>query len=103
MSKFDFMEFSANGDATEWVCNKNKFTKKEAIECFMENADWMLDNGQVVTENDLAEKYVKFYVQKPEWCGYDGEKGGCYSYCKKETRGSFPVWVITPSLIGGNA
>jgi len=26
--------------------------------------------------------------------GGDNKRGGCYAFCKKGQRGSFPVWVI---------
>jgi hypothetical protein len=45
------------------------------------------------TVDDVKEETVRWYVKIPEFCGYDGE-GGCYSYCDKGERGSFPVWVI---------
>ena len=32
-------------------------------------------------------------MKTPDFCGYDGY-GGCYTFCDKGKRGSFPVWVI---------
>ena len=87
MAKFDFMTFTG-GNTIEFVVHANKFTKDEALELAMEEA--LIYNSRPVVEK----RYVKYYIKTPDWCGYDGE-GGCYTYCPKGSKGSFPVWVIT--------
>ena len=33
-------------------------------------------------------------LKTPDFCEYDDDGRGCYSYCKAGERGSFPVWVV---------
>lgn len=53
-----------------------------------------LENLEKVIADDIKEATARWYIKAPESCGYDDEGRGCYSYCKKGERGSFPVWVI---------
>lgn len=94
MSKFDYMNFTGGVD-TEFVIHANKFTKEQAIEnCVSEN-DWLFEDGTLrqPTIEDVEERTAKYYVTVPEYCSYEGEDG-CYTYCNKGVKGSFPVWVI---------
>ena len=93
MAKFEYMNFSGGHD-TEFVAHAKKYSKDQAIEfCIGEN-DWRFENGlRVPTIEDIEEKMVRYFVQVPENCGYDVE-GGCYSFCNKDAKGSFPVWTI---------
>lgn len=99
MSKFDYMNFS-DGRNTEFVVHANKYTKEEAIElCIQENDYKFMEEycGNQLhrhpTPKDVKERAVRYYPVIPEFCGCDDE-GGCYTFCKKGERGSFPVWVI---------
>lgn len=102
MSKFDYMNFGyGSGHDTEFVAHAKKYTKEQTIElCIAEN-DWKFEpdycNGVLLRKpgiSDIKQRFVRWYVRTPENCDYDkGE--GCYTYCKSNQRGSFPVWVIT--------
>lgn len=100
MSKFDYMNFEDDGIVIEFVVNAKLFTKEKALELCVSENDWKFDkerNSNVLREpkiDDIAERFVKYFVKIPEYCGCDGE-GGCYTYCNKELRGCFPVWVIS--------
>ena len=100
MSKFDYMNFNVDGWDTEFVTHAKKFSKIETLDLFIAENDWRFDekycNGTLLrkpTISDIKERTVRWYPKIPEDCGYDGE-GGCYSYCNREERGSFPVWII---------
>ncbi|HHX61330.1 MAG TPA: hypothetical protein GX707_11565 [Epulopiscium sp.] len=95
MSKFDYENFSDGWD-TEFVVHAKKFSKTETLDLFIvENAHLFSEGYRKPTIDDIAERTVRWYPRIPEWCGYgDGSEGGCYSYCKREERGSFPAWVI---------
>lgn len=100
MSKFDYMNFSDGNHDIEFVAHANKFTKEETVELCLQENDWRFDgeycNGNLLREptiEDIKEDTVRYYPTVPEFCGYDGESG-CYTYCNKGERGSFPVWVI---------
>ncbi len=93
MSNFDYMNFSDGWD-TEFVAHAKKFTKEEALNLFeIENEHLFSEGYRKPTIEDITERAVRWYPRVPEWCDYDGD-GGCYTYCKKGERGSFPVWVI---------
>ncbi len=95
MSKFDYMNFNIDGWDTGFVAHAKKYSKEDVIDFFInvEN-DWRMGGfKRKPTVDDIEEKTVRWYPTVPEGCGYDGE-GGCYSYCNKGERGSFPVWVI---------
>lgn len=101
MSKFDYMNFSVDGYDTEFVVHAKKFTKEQAIELCIQENDWRFKKeyclGKVLrkpTIEDVKEKTVRWYVRTPEFCGFDDNERGCYTYCKKGEKGSFPVWVI---------
>lgn len=102
MSKFDYVNFGEDGWDTEFVTHARTYTKEEAIElCLIEN-DWRFspdycdDNllrKPLVT--DVIQRQVRYYPLIPDFCGWDSDGDrGCYSYCGKDERGSFPVWVI---------
>lgn len=100
LSKFDYVNFSDGSWDTEFVVHAKKFTKEKAVELCLQENDWKFKtdycNGELLrkpTIEDITEKTVRWYPQIPEFCGYDGDRG-CYTYCKKGERGSFPVWVI---------
>lgn len=95
MSKFDYMNFEG-GEDTEFVAHAKKFTKEEAINhCIVENA-WEFegeDTLRMPTVEDIKERQVKYFINKPDYCGLDTDDG-CYTYCEANAKGSFPVWVI---------
>lgn len=95
MSKFDFMNFEGGFD-TEFVAHAKKYTKEEAVRhCIAEN-EWKFEGKsdiKVPSVEDVKERQVKYFVNKPDYCGFDTE-GGCYTFCEVNARGSFPVWVI---------
>lgn len=100
MSKFDYMNFNIDGWDMEFVAHAKKFSKSETIDLCIGENDWRFDekycNGKILripTIEDIKERTVRYYPRVPEGCGLDVE-GGCYTYCKREERGSFPVWVI---------
>ena len=101
MSKFTAMNFNDGGTSDcEFVAKANLYTKAETIEeCIAEN-DWRFEekycNGDLLrrpTEEDVFMRYVKYFPRLPDYCGYESTEGG-YTYCNKEMRGCFPVWVI---------
>ena len=101
MSKFTSMNFNIDGHDIEFVAHAKKYSKAEAIqECVAEN-DWKFyvpegsndDGWRLPTEEDIALRYVKYYPTLPDYCGSDQESG--YTYCNKDARGCFPVWVIS--------
>ena len=96
MSKFDCMVFSGGSDGDEFVIHAGKYpTKQAAIDCFQrELNDSHAPLYKVPTPGDVEHSIVRYYPKTPDWCGWDGDEGGCYTYCPKGTRGSFPVWVI---------
>lgn len=95
MSKFDYMNFEG-GEDTEFVAHAKKFTKEQIINiCIAEN-DWKFEGKYPYRKpmlSDIEEDRVKYFVNKPEYCGLD-TVGGCYTFCGKDAKGSFPVWVI---------
>ncbi len=98
MSKFDYMNFSDGYSEIEFVAHAKKFTKEETVKlCIQENDYKFIEKYcnnllRKPTIEDVAEGTVRWYPVTPEFCGYDGD--GCYTYCNKGERGSFPVWVI---------
>lgn len=95
MSQFSVMEFSG-GDSPEYVSHANKFSKEDTVANFNFEYGHLIDNGtfRSATLADIAERRVRYFIQKPDYCGLDIDSGGCYSFCDNEARGSFPVWVI---------
>ena len=92
MSKFDYMNFTDGSWYIEFVVHAKKFSKREAIDLFMiENENLFSEGYRKPTIDDVVERTVRWYPIAPEGCDFDG---GCYSYCNREERGSFPVWVI---------
>jgi hypothetical protein len=101
MSKFDYMNFSVGGYDTEFVAHAGKYTEEQAINLCIQENDWRFKpnycNGnllRVPTICDVKLRYARWYVKTPDFCGYDDDGRGCYSYCKAGQKGSFPVWVI---------
>jgi hypothetical protein len=94
VSKFDYMSFSGGND-TEFVAHAKKYSKEQTIELCIGENDYRFEDGglRTPTISDIDERTVKYFIKVPEYCGYDGE-GGCYTYCKKDSKGSFPVWSI---------
>ena len=89
MSKFDYMEFTGSS-SNEFVVHAKKYTKEEALELAVEE----MGLGAIELD-EVIERYCRYYVRVPDFCGYDGDSnGGCYTYCGKGERGAFPVWVI---------
>jgi len=100
MCKFDYMNFNDGSSDVEFVVHASKYTKLEAIELCVQENDWQFMekycDGTLIrkpTVEDIKERIVRYYVSVPDYCGYDRE-GVCYTYCKRNERGSFPVWVI---------
>lgn len=101
MSSFDYMNFNDGYADCEFVVHANKFTKEQAIElCLVENdfrfkeehhKPYKLLRKPIV--DDVIMRYIRYYPKTPEWCGCDNESG-CYTYCNKDSRGCFPVWVM---------
>lgn len=91
MSKFDYMSFSG-GSSGEFVVHARKYTKEEAIELMMEETA----SEETIKPENVYERWCRYYIRVPEWCGYDDgdSSAGCYTYCEKGGRGAFPVWVI---------
>ena len=90
MSAFEYMLFTG-GKTDEFVVHANKFTKAQVIELFKRECD--PGCFRTPTESDIEERYVRYYVRVPGFCGYDSD-GGCYTYASQNERGSFKVWVI---------
>lgn len=93
-AKFDSCAFhGARND--EFVLHARKYTEEQALEKFYKEYSWILQNGiyRKPTINDIISHYAKYYIRVPDWCAYRGDEG-CYSYCNKGERGSFPIWVI---------
>lgn len=90
MSKFDFMLFTG-AIVDEFVVHAGKYTKEQAVA--MCSDEYYTAQPYKATENMIEERYAKYYVNTPSWCCYR-EEGGCYTYCGKNQRGAFPVWVI---------
>jgi hypothetical protein len=95
-AKFDYMFFSGGSDGDEFVAHANKYTKRQVIDLFVDEANF----EYVVTHRtpdlkDVELRYVKFFVKVPATCGVDDDGYGCYSFCEQGARGSFPALVIT--------
>ena len=91
MSKFDYESFDDGCCDTEFVVHAKKYTKEEAVELFIKERLPVKDP----TIDDVMEGTVRWYPKIPEWCSYDEDVNrGCYTYCAKGERGSFPVWII---------
>lgn len=88
MSKFSTMIFTG-GTEEVFVAHAKKFNREQAIEAFR-NETGIKDKAV----EDISEAYCKYYVSVPDWCGFEGD-GGCYTFCSKDDRGSFPVYVIS--------
>ena len=85
MSKFNYMLFTG-AENDEFVVHSKKYTKDQAVELFRKEFP-----NRVIQEPEI--KRVRYYVNAPEWCGFDNE-GGCYSMCNQDSKGSFPVFVF---------
>jgi hypothetical protein len=101
MSKFDYMNFSDGISDIEFVANAITYTKEQTIELCLAENDWRFDpkfcDGNLLrkpTTDDIFQRHVRWYIRAPEWCGFDDDGKGCYTYCKAGQKGSFPVWVI---------
>src|SRR5690554_7236853 len=101
MSKFDYENFNDGSTDVEFVVHAKKYNKEQAIELLLAENDWRFNskycNGdllRVPTPKDVVRRNVRWYPTAPEWCGYDNDGKGCYTYCAKGEKGSFPVWVI---------
>jgi len=86
------------GSSEEFVVHAKKYTKEQAAKLMLREMDYLTFGGDMSefnmpTADDTSERWCRYYVRVPDWCGYEGE-GGCYSYCSKGERGAFPVWVI---------
>lgn len=81
---------------SDFVVHAKKYTKQEAVEILKEEYAYNFDDDfyREPTENDFTEDRVRWYIRIPEWCGYDAgdSSRGCYSFCGKLEKGSFPVW-----------
>jgi len=91
MANFDFNEFY-NGSNIQYVAHLKKYTKDEFVkQC---NTGNQLTDRQEITVEEVYMKQVRHYVKAPYFVyDYDEIEGGCYSFCSKGERGSFPVWV----------
>lgn len=87
MSKFSTMIFTG-GNKEVFVAHAKKFNREQVVEAFR-NETGIEDK----TVEDIEEAYCKYYVSVPDWCGFEGD-GGCYTFCNKDDRGSFPVYTI---------
>ena len=97
MSNFDYMNFTGGKD-DEFVVHAAKFTKAEAIELFCSEHEPCYYREP--KESDIEERYVRWYIRVPDFCGYDSDgTNGCYSYASAGTRGSFKVWVFNLSKL----
>jgi hypothetical protein len=101
MAKFDYMNFGIGGWDTEFVANARKYTEEQTINLCVKENDWRFEldycNGKLLrmpTIADVKLRHVRWYVKTPDFCEYDDDGRGCYSYCKAGERGCFPVWVV---------
>ena len=94
-SRFDYMNFTG-GSEDEFVVHAGKHTKQQALDLFMQENDCnefgKNSKYRVPTLEDIKDKRVRYFINVPDGCGYDGD-GGCYTYCGND-KGSFPVYVI---------
>jgi hypothetical protein len=89
MSNFDIMMFNGGNVHGEYVAHAKKFTKEEFLErC---KHDFYLDGVKEITMDDIKENHVRYYVKAPYGLDFDD---GCYSYCRPDEKGSFPVWTV---------
>jgi len=91
MANFDFSEFY-NGTDYQYVAHQKKYTKEEFVkQCNIENER---ENRQEIKAEDVYIFQVRHYVKAPDSVyGHEELESGCYSFCNKGERGSFPVWV----------
>lgn len=101
MAKFDYMTFSDGYFNTEFVVHAGKFTKEEAIRLFIQEYHYKFKPESCIrkllrkpTIDDVIRRQVKYFPRTPDYCGYDDLDRGCYTFCNRDARGSFPVWVI---------
>lgn len=97
MSAFNYMVFTG-GSLDEFVAHAKKYTPEQTVELMKSEMSYMsfgheLSDYRKPTIGDIEERWCRYYVKIPDWCGYD-EEGGCYTYCSKGERGGFPVYVI---------
>lgn len=96
MSKFDYLAFTGGSDGDEFVAHAKKYTPEQVVELFCSEYGGLLDDCyRNPTMDDIELKWVRWYIRAPESCGDEDDGCGCYSYCDKEERGAFPVYVIT--------
>lgn len=92
LSRFDYMNFTDGSWDFEFVAHAKKFSKIETLNLFMiENEHLFSEGCRKPTIDDVKEATVRWYPIAPDDCDLEG---GCYSYCKRNERGSFPVWII---------
>lgn len=92
MSKFDYMNFTDGSWNVEFVAHAKKFSRIGTLNLFMiENEHLFSEGYRKPTIQDIRERTVRWHPIAPEDCDLEG---GCYSYCNRRERGSFPVWVI---------
>lgn len=96
MSKFDSMMFSDDSTETDFVAHAKKYTKEEMLQELKKEHD--SDNEGTydkLTVDNVYERQVRYFVRVPDFCGFDNDcEGGCYTFCSKDSKGSFPVWVV---------
>lgn len=99
MCKFDYMVFTG-GNTEEFVVHAKKYTKEQTIDLMLSEMDYLSMNDNETSEYrlpsivDIDERYIRYYIKVPDFCDYDRD-GGCYTYCNKDSKGCFPVYVIS--------
>ncbi len=96
MSKFTAMMFNDGSREVQFVAHAKKYTKEEMLKELKKEHDF---NNEGIYNNltvgDVYERQVKYYVKVPDFCGFDDDcDTGCYTFCNKDSRGSFTAWVV---------
>lgn len=95
MASFDYGNFSDGWWDIEFAAHAKKYTKEETLKLFSIENDFLYsgEGYRKPTLNDIKERAVRYYPYPPGEVELEFGNG-CYSYARKGSRGSFPVWVI---------
>jgi len=88
-SKFDYMIFTGGYDGDEFVVHAVKYTKRQAMDLFVTEC-----NQTMPKYEDVQTRWVKYFINAPEYVGSGEFEGAVYTFCDEGVKGCFPVWVI---------
>lgn len=71
LPRFQYMNFYGGSEGAEFVVHAKTYTKEQAVELFVS------ENDCEPTVDDVQQRYARWYVRRPDGCGYDDDGCGC--------------------------